>query len=79
MVLLSDSLHDNMDIIDVILILSSFYLLQYYFECEVCDLGGNLLCCDNCPRTYHLECLDPPLKVCNYIIFSCGDFEFNSD
>lgn len=34
----------------------------YYFECEVCDLGGNLLCCDCCPRTYHLECLDPPLK-----------------
>ncbi|GAB2281269.1 hypothetical protein Dimus_015873 [Dionaea muscipula] len=34
----------------------------YYYECEVCDLGGNLLCCDNCPRTYHLNCLDPPLK-----------------
>lgn len=23
-----------------------------------------MLCCDSCPRTYHLECLDPPLKVC---------------
>ncbi|KAL0916866.1 hypothetical protein M5K25_014413 [Dendrobium thyrsiflorum] len=34
----------------------------YYFECEHCDLGGNLLCCDNCPRTYHLDCLNPPLK-----------------
>ncbi|KAK4748079.1 hypothetical protein SAY87_014665 [Trapa incisa] len=34
----------------------------YYYECVVCDLGGNLLCCDNCPRTYHLQCLDPPLK-----------------
>ncbi|KAG0475427.1 hypothetical protein HPP92_015113 [Vanilla planifolia] len=34
----------------------------YYFECEECDLGGNLLCCDSCPRTYHLECLNPPLK-----------------
>lgn len=34
----------------------------YYFECDVCDLGGDLLCCDSCPRTYHLECLDPPLK-----------------
>ncbi|XP_057824470.2 protein CHROMATIN REMODELING 4 isoform X2 [Cryptomeria japonica] len=34
----------------------------YYFECVVCDAGGNLLCCDRCPRTYHLQCLDPPLK-----------------
>ncbi|PON49082.1 histone H3-K9 methyltransferase [Parasponia andersonii] len=34
----------------------------YYFECVVCDLGGNLLCCDSCPRTYHLQCLNPPLK-----------------
>ncbi|KAL6542660.1 hypothetical protein OROHE_010180 [Orobanche hederae] len=34
----------------------------YYYECEVCELGGKLLCCDSCPRTYHLECLDPALK-----------------
>ncbi|GAB4840766.1 hypothetical protein Ancab_021528 [Ancistrocladus abbreviatus] len=34
----------------------------YYYECVICDLGGNLLCCDTCPRTYHLQCLDPPLK-----------------
>ncbi|KAF9587631.1 hypothetical protein IFM89_004463 [Coptis chinensis] len=34
----------------------------YYYECVVCDLGGNLLCCDSCPRVYHLQCLNPPLK-----------------
>ncbi|KAJ6701519.1 PROTEIN CHROMATIN REMODELING 4 [Salix koriyanagi] len=34
----------------------------YYYECVICDLGGNLLCCDSCPRVYHLQCLDPPLK-----------------
>ncbi|KAJ6714653.1 CHROMODOMAIN-HELICASE-DNA-BINDING PROTEIN 3-RELATED-RELATED [Salix viminalis] len=36
--------------------------LHYYYECVICDLGGNLLCCDSCPRVYHLQCLDPPLK-----------------
>ncbi|XP_078436560.1 chromatin remodeling 4 isoform X2 [Wolffia australiana] len=35
---------------------------QYHQECEECNLGGNLLYCDSCPRTYHLECLKPPLK-----------------
>ncbi|KAL2494135.1 Protein CHROMATIN REMODELING 4 [Forsythia ovata] len=34
----------------------------YYYECVVCDRRGNLLCCESCPRTYHLQCLDPPLK-----------------
>ncbi|PIN25670.1 DNA helicase [Handroanthus impetiginosus] len=34
----------------------------YYYECEVCELGGKLLCCDYCPHTYHLECLDPALQ-----------------
>lgn len=40
------------------------FIEQYYYECVICELGGKLLCCDNCPRTYHLECLDPALKVC---------------
>ncbi|XP_024369738.1 protein CHROMATIN REMODELING 4 isoform X4 [Physcomitrium patens] len=34
----------------------------YYYDCEVCGIGGELLCCDLCPRAYHLECLMPPLK-----------------
>eukprot|EP00899_Mesostigma_viride_P026443 jgi/Mesvir1/6984/Mv09124-RA.1 len=29
--------------------------------CAVCLDGGNLLCCDTCPKVYHLVCLSPPL------------------
>ncbi|EPS68656.1 chromatin remodeling complex subunit, partial [Genlisea aurea] len=36
----------------------------YYYACEVCGLGGERLCCDYCPGTYHLECLDPALQKC---------------
>lgn len=30
-------------------------------DCSVCSLGGELLCCDGCPRAFHVDCIG--LKV----------------
>ena len=30
--------------------------------CSECRDGGDLICCENCPASYHLGCLDPPLS-----------------
>ncbi|XP_020794700.2 tripartite motif-containing protein 66 [Boleophthalmus pectinirostris] len=37
--------------------------------CAVCLIGGDLLCCDNCPKVYHLSCHIPPL-----LSFPSGDW-----
>ncbi|KAL7546848.1 hypothetical protein ACHAWF_010174 [Thalassiosira exigua] len=29
--------------------------------CEICDLGGKLLCCDHCSLAFHLQCIVPEL------------------
>jgi chromodomain-helicase-DNA-binding protein 4 len=31
--------------------------------CRVCDDGGDIICCDACPASYHLGCLSPPLSA----------------
>ncbi|XP_062003976.1 uncharacterized protein LOC133721391 [Rosa rugosa] len=41
--------------------------------CVVCCVGGNLMHCDKCLRSYHLECLDKSLKHPGHgTLLSCG-------
>ncbi|KAF3341510.1 Protein CHROMATIN REMODELING 4 [Carex littledalei] len=35
---------------------------RHYYECEECNIGGELLCWDSYPRTYHLKCLNPRVE-----------------
>ncbi|KAM9817676.1 tripartite motif-containing protein 66 [Neosynchiropus ocellatus] len=37
--------------------------------CAVCMIGGDLLCCDRCPKVFHLSCHVPPLRT-----FPSGDW-----
>ncbi|XP_061598781.1 tripartite motif-containing protein 66 [Cololabis saira] len=37
--------------------------------CAVCLIGGELLCCDRCPKVFHLTCHVPPL-----LSFPSGDW-----
>ncbi|RWR81523.1 helicase protein MOM1-like protein isoform X1 [Cinnamomum micranthum f. kanehirae] len=41
--------------------------------CAICKLGGKLLVCDGkgCRKSYHLSCLDPPLKDVPHGVWHC--------
>ncbi|XP_021505390.1 autoimmune regulator isoform X6 [Meriones unguiculatus] len=41
-------------------------------ECAVCHDGGELICCDGCPRAFHLACLSPPLREIPSGLWRCA-------
>ncbi|KAL8194447.1 UNVERIFIED_CONTAM: PHD finger protein 21B [Gekko kuhli] len=40
-------------------------------HCSACKRGANLQLCGMCPRAYHLNCLDPPLKTAPKGVWVC--------
>lgn len=40
--------------------------------CEVCDAGGDLLCCDTCSLTFHVGCLRPKISSIPKGKWSCA-------
>ncbi len=41
---------------------SEEFMNQHNDTCDVCSLGGELLCCSTCNLVFHLECVRPMLK-----------------
>ena len=44
---------------------------QHQDYCEVCEESGELLLCDTCTLSFHLQCLDPPLDEAPQGEWSC--------
>lgn len=40
--------------------------------CHVCDVGGKLICCDECTLVFHLECVRPKLQAIPKGDWSCA-------
>ena len=40
--------------------------------CEVCEKGGDLICCDSCTIVFHLKCIRPKMKVVPKGVWSCA-------
>lgn len=48
-------MHEHADYVNTTGVLGEFD------KCRSCMTGGELLWCDSCPNSYHLQCLEPPL------------------
>ncbi len=35
--------------------------IQHFEYCSWCKDGGELICCETCAQSYHIDCLNPPL------------------
>ena len=44
---------------------------QHNETCDVCGIGGNLLCCDTCTLVFHVSCVRPKLSAVPNGSWSC--------
>lgn len=51
--------------------------IQHEENCRNCQKPGDLICCEMCPATYHLECASPPLKEVPEGEWFCPICKFN--
>ena len=51
---------------------SQEFLNQHNDFCDVCNLGGELLCCSTCNLVYHMECVRPTLQKLPPNDWSCA-------
>jgi hypothetical protein len=40
--------------------------------CVSCKDGGELVCCETCPQSFHIDCLNPPLKKMPEFAWHCA-------
>lgn len=64
---------------------SQEFLNQHNDECDVCNLGGELLCCSTCTLVFHVECVRPRLEelpdgewACAYCVLSGNEYKKHS-
>ncbi len=50
---------------------SSPQLDEHNEVCDVCEKGGDLLCCETCTLVFHLKCLRPKLLIIPKNKWSC--------
>ena len=47
--------------------------------CQVCDKGGDLLCCDSCTLVFHVPCVRPKLQGIPFITVQLHRFIYNTN
>lgn len=47
------------------------YTSEHVLDCYICYNGGELVCCDFCPKAFHCECHIPPLPAIPTGIWKC--------
>jgi hypothetical protein len=64
---------------------SQEFLNQHNDECDVCNLGGELLCCSTCTLVFHVDCVRPRLEelpdgdwCCAYCVLSGNEYKKHS-